>query len=288
MKAAVAGMIGVLATLARAPHAIRGRVVLSAVIGECDALGLGTTHMLAQGLRADLAINGEPTDLQVMTAHSGVSQLRLSVKGRAAHVCQRADGVDAIGGLVRLLGGLDESRLAFAPHPAFPGLPTLNVGIVNGGSLPSMLAAEAEALIDVRTVPGMTPDSVRDDIARHVEGIRSQDPTIAAEVTLLAPPRFVQQRPFLMPDDHPIVVAVAAAHRRTTGKATTVGTLHPQVFFGTDASHLLAAGIPTAIYGPGKVVDINAVNESIAIADVLTAARVYLAATLDLCGFGSQ
>ncbi len=282
MKAAVAGMLGACKALAGQRSEVRGRVVLSAVIGECDALGLGTSHMLEQGLTADLAINGEPTDLQVMTAHAGVTQLRLTVKGRAAHVCQRADGVHAIAGLVRLLDGLDERRLTYTPHPAFPGLPTLNVGVVSGGSLPSMLAEAAEALIDVRTVPGMTPDSVRDDIARHVAAIRAGDATLDATVTLLAKPRFVQQRPFLMAADHRIVAAVAGAHRRITGRDAKVGTLYPQIFFGTDSSHLLTAGIPTAIYGPGKVSDINAVDEGIAIDDVLTAARVYLAAAQDL------
>jgi acetylornithine deacetylase/succinyl-diaminopimelate desuccinylase-like protein len=283
MKAAVAGMIGACAALAGAREAFGGRVILSAVIGECDALGLGTTFMLENGLRAEFAINGEPTDLAVMTAHSGVTQARLAVRGRAAHVCQRKDGVDAIAGLVRLLAGLDERRLTFTPHPAFPGLPTLNVGVIAGGSLPSMLAGQAEALIDVRTVPGMTPESVADDLVRHVLRVRGEDPTVEAEVRLLERPRFVQQRPFLMDPDHPVVLAVAGAHARIVGARPAVGTLHPQVFFGTDASHLLAAGIPTAIYGPGRVEDINAVEESIAIADVVTAARVYLAAALELC-----
>jgi acetylornithine deacetylase/succinyl-diaminopimelate desuccinylase-like protein len=62
-----------------------------------------------------------------------------------------------------------------------------------------------------------------------------------------------------------------------------VGTLEPQVFFGTDASHLLAAGIPTAIYGPGRVADINAVEESIAVEDVLHAARVYTLSAFEVC-----
>src|SRR5262249_41840607 len=102
MKAAVAGMIGCMAAMSKAKESMAGKIVLSAVIGECDALGLGTTHMLHQGLKADMAINGEPTDLNVMTAHSGVSQLRLTVQGRSVHVCQRADGRNAIEDLVTI------------------------------------------------------------------------------------------------------------------------------------------------------------------------------------------
>jgi acetylornithine deacetylase len=82
----------------------------------------------------------------------------------------------------------------------------------------------------------------------------------------------------------PVVTAVARAHKATTGSKAKVGTLVPQVFFGTDASHILAAGIPTAIYGPGRVSDINSANESMAVEDMVTAAKVYLAAALDICG----
>ncbi len=68
------------------------------------------------------------------------------------------------------------------------------------------------------------------------------------------------------------------------GAAPRVGPLIPQVFFGTDASHLLRAGIPTVIYGPGKVDDINQPDESIAVADFLTAAKVYYLSALAICG----
>jgi acetylornithine deacetylase/succinyl-diaminopimelate desuccinylase-like protein len=284
MKAAVGGMIVAMTAAQAVSDHLQGTVMLSAVIGECDALGLGTAFMLDQGLRADCCINGEPTDRQVMTAHAGVSQLRLVVEGRAVHVCQRERGVNAIDKLVALLPRLTIDRLRHAPHAAFPGLPTLNVGTVSAGTLPSMLAGSAEAWIDVRTVPGMTPEGVRDDIAAVIAEAASKDPDLRATVTLAERPRFVQQHPFYVDDDAPIVRAVAAAHQAATGQAPRVGTLYPQVFFGTDSSHLLRAGIPTAIYGPGKVSDINTADESMAVADAVGAARTYALAILDICG----
>lgn len=284
MKAAVGGMIVAMAAARAIRDRLAGEVVLSAVIGECDALGLGTAFMLDQGLRADACINGEPTDRAVMTAHAGVSQLRITVEGRAVHVCQRERGVNAIDKLVALLPRITVDRLRHAPHPSFPGLPTLNVGQVSGGTLPSMLAGAAEAWIDVRTVPGMTPEGVRDDIAAVIAEAMVDDPDLRADVALTSRPRFVQQHPFHMPDDAPIVRAVAAAHAAQTGSAARIGTLFPQVYFGTDASHLLRAGIPTAIYGPGRVEDINTVDESMAVADMVGAARTYALAILGVCG----
>jgi acetylornithine deacetylase len=284
MKAAVGGMIGCLAAMSQDKDAMSGRVVLSAVIGECDALGLGTTHMLRQGFNADMAINGEPTDLNVMTAHSGVSQLRLTVQGRSVHVCQRAEGRNAIEDLVAILAALDEKALRFTPHRDFPGLPTMNVGVVRGGGMASMLAEKAEAMIDVRTVPGMTPEGVRADLERAIGAIKNRDgQKIDAKIELLGAPQFCQQLPYHVTAEVPVVEAVAQSHAAVLGRPARVGSLFPQVFYGTDASHLLHAGIPTVIYGPGKVADINVPDESMAIADFLAAARVYLMSASRIC-----
>ncbi len=284
MKAAVGGMMGAIAALRGERASLRGRVILSAVIGECDALGLGTTHMLGQGVTADCAINGEPTDLKVMTAHSGVTQLSIHVEGRGVHVCQREVGVDAIGKMVRLLAAIDESALDFEPHPDFPGLPTLNIGIIRGGVLASMLAEDCEAEIDVRKVPGMTPEGIKADLEAVIERARADDPALSARVELSPWPKFCHPPAFHMARDAAIVRTVAEAHAALAGSEPEVGTFHPQVFFGSDASHLVHAGIPTAIYGPGKVEDINTADEGIAVEDVIQAARVYLGSARQVCG----
>jgi acetylornithine deacetylase/succinyl-diaminopimelate desuccinylase-like protein len=284
MKAAVGAMIGCMAALGKHRARLKGRILFAGVIGECDALGLGATHMLRQGVSADCAINGEPTDLKVMTSHSGVTQLRLVVEGRSAHVSARKSGINAIEKMMHLLAALDETTLNFTAHPNFPGLPTLNIGTVRGGELPSMLAAQCEAEVDVRTVPGMTPESVKADLEAVIARLSAADPQLAARVELFTPPKFVQERPFHVSADEPIVRTVAAAHAGLTGHPPQVGTLFPQVFYGTDSSHLLHAGIPTAIYGPGKVEDIHVPDEGIAIEDIKTAAAVYLLSALAVCG----
>jgi acetylornithine deacetylase/succinyl-diaminopimelate desuccinylase-like protein len=283
MKGAIGAMAGALVALQAARDALRGRLVLSGVIGECDALGLGTTFMLSQGLRADAAINGEPTDLRIMTAHAGVTQLRLTVEGRAVHVCQRDAGIDAIARMLPLVQALREDVLTFTPHPGFPGLPTLNVGVLRGGTLPSMLAGSCEALVDVRTVPGMTPEGVLVDIERVIGRAAAADPALRVRAELLAPPRFVQEPPFLVAESEPIIGTVAEAHAFLTGRAPPQGSFFPQVFYGTDASHLLHAGIPTAIYGPGKIEDINVPDEGMLIEDLLQAGRVYALSALAFC-----
>jgi acetylornithine deacetylase/succinyl-diaminopimelate desuccinylase-like protein len=285
MKGAVAAMISAMRRLSQDREALCGTIILSAVMGECDSLGHGTLSMLEAGLRADMAINGEPTDLQVMTCHNGVSQLSIRATGAGVHVCRKAEGRNALDELLPALAGLDESCLTFTPHPDFEGLPTINIGVIRGGNMPSILAAEAEALVDVRTVPGMTPESVLADVKRHIESARTRaDQAPDVEVHLLERPVFCQQYPYQVDPDHPVVMAIAAAHAERTGALPHIGPLFPQIFFGTDASHLSRAGIPTVIYGPGKVTEINVADESMAIADLTRAADVYCAAARSICG----
>jgi acetylornithine deacetylase len=258
----------------------RGTVTISAVMGECDTMGLGTVSALERGLRADAAINGEPTALGVLLSHAGVTQLRIESKGHSAHVSQRSLGHNAITDLIRILSGLDERILTFVEDERFPGLPTINVGTIGGGGVPSMLADRAWADIDVRTVPGMSVESICADLERYaaVKSGNGRAPTIAVK----SRPAFVNELPYAIDPDAAVVRAVVEAHQLLTGDSPRSGTLVPQVFFGTDASHLNAAGIPTCIYGPGRVADINVADERILWKEVVTAADVYEEAALRL------
>ena len=285
MKGAVGAMMAAMAALAAVRDRLCGRIVLSAVMSECDSHGHGTLSMLESGLTADMCINGEPTDLQVMTCHVGVTQIAIRARGVSVHVCRMSEGRNAIAELVPALAALDPSCLTFTPHDDFPGLPTINVGRVEGGTMASMLAERAEALIDVRTVPGMTPEGVLADIRRAVAGARTAAGAAPdVEIELLERPGFCQQRPYREAPDAAVVQAVAASHATVVGKHPYIGPLYPQVFYGTDASHLSHAGIETVIYGPGKVSEINVADESMAVADMTTAAKVYTLAAARLCG----
>ena len=113
---------------------------------------------------------------------------------------------------------------------------------------------------------------------------RWHDLAPGVRVQLRARPEFCQQHPFTVSPDQPVVQAVAGAHGALFGAAPRIGPLSPQVFFGTDASHISHAGIPTVIYGPGKVSEINVADESMAEADLIAAACVYAQAAAQLCG----
>jgi hypothetical protein len=69
-KGSLVAMLAAMERLAAAPRGLAGEVLLTAVMGE-EAGGLGSAHLVAQGLRADAAVVGEPTGLAVARAHKG-------------------------------------------------------------------------------------------------------------------------------------------------------------------------------------------------------------------------
>lgn len=280
MKASVAAMVEAMRAIAASGARRNGDIIFSGVVGECDSLGLGTVHMLRQGIKADASINGEPTALNIMTAHSGVTQLVLKTIGRSVHVYKREEGVDAIKKMAKIVSRLDELALTYTSHPDFSGLPRLNIGLIKGGRTAATLAPSCEAEIDVRSVPGMSPEGILADIERFIEKLRSEDPELKAEVRLKQEPDFIQEMPFHIRGDEKIAKALAEAHQELTGQRPIIGPLIPQLYFGTDASHLLKAGIPTVIYGPGLAAEINEPDEKVPIENIFTAAAVYARAAL--------
>ena len=91
-----------------------------AVTADEEYESVGTRAMLERGVRADAAIVGEPTRLEVMPAHRGFVWIEIVVAGRAAHGSRWDLGVDAIrlaGLLLAELDRVDAEELSARTHP---------------------------------------------------------------------------------------------------------------------------------------------------------------------------
>jgi acetylornithine deacetylase len=268
MKAAVACQFEAAAAIARSRLERRGDVVVTATVHH-DTCGLGTRFFLSAWDRPiDAAIVGEPTNLTLLMAHGGALQFEITTAGRAAHISRRDDGIDAIEHMMRVLRGLDVSRLRRDPDRPIAGLPRMVVGQISGGDAANKTAASCTIRGDVRLSDGMTQDSVIEDIRAMLEELRAEDPAFEAEVRPI-----VYQRPFRATPDSEAVRLVAEAHADTSGESATLTDQPPASVFVTDAADLARAGITTAVYGPGDW-QLMA-DEHISIEDMRTAARVY-------------
>lgn len=245
MKGGVAAALVAAAILAvGAP--MRGDLLMTAVADEEHA-SLGTQavveHLRATETTVDGAIVTEPTDLAISPAHKGFVWATITTQGRAAHGSRRADGIDAIAHMGRVLGALEGLDRALQERPAHPllGHASLHASLITGGTELSTYPAQCTLQIERRTLPGESPATIADEITALLSALHFEDTLFRAEMTLTL------YRPSLeTPAESPIVRALMdAATLRLGQPPAIVGTT-----FWTDAALLGYAGIPTVLFGP--------------------------------------
>jgi acetylornithine deacetylase len=99
--------------------------------------------------RGRFLVNGEPTENRLCIGQKGSIRVDLRATGRAAHSGYPEEGESAIAALLDTIGRMREMSL---PHDPLLGDSTLNVGLIQGGVAPNVLAPEASAQILIRTV----------------------------------------------------------------------------------------------------------------------------------------
>ena len=140
---------------------LRFNVVILAAADE-EYQFTGARHAVAQGLKADFGIVGEPTLLRIVRAHKGVTRWRLRTKGLAAHSAYPERGENAIYAMGHVLVALEEYALALrgtTPHPIL-GVPSLSAGVIEGGEAVNIVPESCTVEIDRRTLPGESTEQV--------------------------------------------------------------------------------------------------------------------------------
>ena len=164
MKGSLAACLGAVKALADAKPQLAGAVLVAAVADEEHA-SLGTADLLRH-YQPDAAIVTEPTALEICLAHKGFAWIDIETTGRAAHGSRPDLGVDAnlaMGCVLAALAPFQRALRARPPHPLL-GTPSLHVGVLAGGTAPSVYAAGARATSERRTVPGETDEPVLGEI----------------------------------------------------------------------------------------------------------------------------
>jgi acetylornithine deacetylase len=260
---------GIAAMCAAAWHAARdglaGEIVVALTADE-EYESSGTRVMLERGVRADAAIVGEPTCLEVMPAHRGFVWIEIVVAGRAAHGSRYDLGVDAIrnAGLVLAeLDRLDADELTRCTHPLL-GRASLHASTIEGGIGMSTYPDRCVLRLERRTLPGESGEKVLAEVRRAFTAVRARRPDVVADVSLL-----VAQGPSDVATDAPIVLALEDA-LRVRGEAVRVAGMAAW----TDAALLNAAGIPAICFGPGDISLAHAAEEYIPLAEIDRATSV--------------
>lgn len=229
MKGALAAMMLATAELA---HDLDGASVELLVVPDEEGQTPGpncTELLVAAGLRADLVICGEPTDMQVGVQAKGVLLLRAEMVGIAAHGSTPWLGRSAIIDGVNLYGRIADLPFAQESTERF-NRPSINLGRIAGGDAVNKVPDSCTLDIDVRYLPGQDADDVLAQI-RSLGDWR-------VEVLL-------EREPADVDPAHPLVEALLDAASAHEPSAASVGRDG-----ASDGAAFLRVGVPAVEFGP--------------------------------------
>jgi succinyl-diaminopimelate desuccinylase len=230
MKSALAAMMLAVADLSGEIDGVEVELVVVPDEERSDP-GENCTEMLVRdGLRADFVVCGEPTDMHVGVQAKGVLMVRVDVAGTAAHGATPWLGDNAVLRAVDLFRRIQTLPFAAESAPLFER-PSINLGRIQGGDAVNKVPDLCRMDVDVRYLPGQSPEGV-------LAQIRSLDPGAGVEVLIERPPAEV-------PADHPMVRALLAAAGREEPSSASVGRDG-----ASDAVAFLGVGVPAVEFGP--------------------------------------
>jgi len=249
-KGSVAAMLTALGELARnGNRPSETEIVFAGLVDEENAQS-GSRTLARSGLKADLAIVGEPTLLQLVTAHKGSLWAQLETRGKSAHGSRPELGRNAVHEMARIVDVLETeyaARLRRRRH-ALLGHPTVSVGSICGGTQANIVPDQCRILVDRRTLPGETEPAVLREI---LSLLKTRNLKATINNGKFAPCLPLETNPAL-----PLVRQFLSS----VGQRKPAG-----VNYFCDASILAQGGIPSVVFGPGDIAQAHTSDEWIAV-----------------------
>ena len=207
---------------------------------------------------------GEPTSMQVTTAHKGKKSIRCHVHGHECHSSLAPRGVNAVEYAAEVIAHLKGMARRFASEGPFDpdyDVPytTIHTGIVHGGTALNIVPKDCRFDFEFRYLPGEDPEKLLADVQRYAET------QLAPEMkAVTAEAGFTWQQISAFPgldtrDDEEIAVLA---------KALALSNATVKVAFGTEAGLVQQAGIPTVVCGPGSIEQAHKPDEFVALSQL--------------------
>jgi acetylornithine deacetylase/succinyl-diaminopimelate desuccinylase-like protein len=252
-KGSVAAMLTALCELGRDRQRPADTEIVFVGLVDEEHAQAGSRALVAGGLKADLAIVGEATRLQVVTAHKGTSWMCLETRGKSAHGSSPELGRNAVHTMARVVDLLQTEYAADLRRRRHPllGCATVSVGAICGGTQANIVPDHCSILIDRRSLPGETQAGIRREI---VGGLRRKHLSVSFVKDKLPPCLPLETDP-----RHPLV----ARFLKSVGQRKPRG-----VRYFTDASVLGHGGIPSVVFGPGDIAQAHTADEWISLAEL--------------------
>ena len=229
MKAAVAAMMFAVSDIAE-QNKVRVRFICVPDEESEDVSRRSTDELVNDGLTADFAITGEPTDLHIGVEAKGVLAARVAVNGIAAHGSTPWLGDNAILKAHDAFRRIETLPFSRESSDLFVR-PSINLARIEGGDAFNKVPDRCQMDVDIRYLPEQDPDQILEQIRSigDLEIVRS----------------FIREPAVVSREDPYVRTLKQAVERSIDGEALSVGRDG-----ASDAISFLRAGIPAVEFGP--------------------------------------
>ena len=216
-------------------------IILATADEETSMQGARTLAEMGRP-RARSAIIGEPTGMRPIRSHKGIMMESVRILGSSGHSSDPGLGRNALDAMHLVIADLIDFRRELRDRYQSDLFeipwPTLNLGVIHGGDNPNRICGHCELQFDIRLMPGMHIESLREEIRQRVDSVTAPLQIEAELVPLFpgTPAFFAREQSALL----------KAAEKLTGHDGASVA-------FGTEAPFLQELGMDTIVLGPGNI-----------------------------------
>ncbi|WP_035322683.1 acetylornithine deacetylase [Peribacillus kribbensis] len=298
MKGGIAASLFAIKLLKELDITLQGDLQFQSVIGE-EVGEAGTLDCTEKGYTADYAVVVDTSDLHIQ-GQGGVITGWITIQSKETnhdglrrkmiHAGGGVKGASAIEKMMKIIAGLQDLERHWAITKSYegfePGVNTINPAVIEGGRHAAFVADRCSLWITVHFYPNEDYEEVIKEIEQHIYAVSAADPWLREN-----PPEFkwggksmIEDRGEIFPSleidsEHPGTLLLADSYEELLIQKPTIG-MSPTV---TDAGWLGRAGIPTVIFGPGKLEDAHSVNEKVEVRQLLDFTKVLATFIAEWC-----
>lgn len=277
-KGGVAAILSAIQAILKAKVKFKGEIIITLVAGEETLSENGTAFLLKKGHcgRPNGVIIAEPTTLpsgnnqppllQIFTASRGMAVFEVTVEGKSVHAKLAPIGINAIEKMAKIIIGIQNLNLKNPVVHPLCGRPTINVGLIHGGTNPNIVPDFCQIKVNRDIIPGEIGRNVYQELMDIIKELQEKDKDIKAVVKSL----FIAE-PVEISENEEVVKVLIGACKSVLGYSPRIGGM-----IGTnDSRFFIEKGIPAAICGPGITTQSHIVDEHIELQALLNAVKVY-------------
>jgi len=249
---------------------------LTASVMEEDCDGYCMRHLIeTEGIRPDVVVLGEPTDLGVYRGQRGRMEATITTRGVSAHGAHADLGVNALYKMAPIIGDVEKLNEGLAEDD-FLGKGSIIVSSIEC-TTPSLNAVpdSARIYLDRRLTVGETVESAMAELQALPHLGDAEVELLKYDSVSWRGTRAQQDKYYptwVLDEDHALVQGVAMAAGEVLGEAPPIS----RWWFSTNGVATMGVfGIPTVGFAPGREELAHTTRERVAVEDLIKATAVY-------------